>query len=524
MKQPVSKLRAKKSKSREKQASKAASEKRPVLEGPAISMLVAVILWLSTVVIIAMESFPMNLRTPEVLLPLSGDAVLLLVTLCMTGLFITILRPAYLKRNSRLVLLAVASLISTLVAKGILIVAITLLGIPHDVAVFFVPFALTAIIATILLDGAAGIAAGSWMAVVLSIMAGYRFPILICGIIGTVMSAALMQGVRSRSKVMKRALIIAVAQITCVFAATVEQWQHQEVSVVLHQAGACIFSGFASAIVALLILPLFERIFNITTDISLLELSDLSHPLLQRLAIEAPGTYHHSLLVANLASAAAEAIGANSLVTRVCAYFHDVGKLTKPEFFVENQRRDNPHDELPPSMSTLIITSHVKEGLSMAARHKLPNAVVKVIHEHHGNSLLSCFHHKAKNQLEFELDRSNSGNKNRLNEGDFRYQGPRPSTKESGIICIADSVEAASRALEKVTATHLENLVTEIMMRKIDDGQLDDCPLTFEELTSVRKSLVFSLTSMHHGRVPYPDDEDNSDQQTKATPGKPAGR
>ncbi len=226
--------------------------------------------------------------------------------------------------------------------------------------------------------------------------------------------------------------------------------------------------------------------------------------------MEAPGTYHHSLILANLAQAAADDIGANSLLARVCAYFHDVGKLTKPDFFAENlNQRGNPHDDLPPSMSTLVITSHVKEGLSLAMMHKLPTPVKAVIQEHHGTSLVSCFHHKAKSQKESEV----AGGNDRIDEGDFRYAGPRPSFKESAIICLADSVEAASRSIEKTTPGHIEQLVTAIVNSKLTDGQLDDCELSLQELTRVKRSFVFTLTNMLHGRVPYPKDDDN--QQSK---------
>jgi putative nucleotidyltransferase with HDIG domain len=316
--------------------------------------------------------------------------------------------------------------------------------------------------------------------------------------------------------------MIGLTQTVFVLSGVAASWASADVTAVLNQAGACLFSGFASAVLALLILPLFEGAFKVASDISLLELSDLGHPLLQRLAIEAPGTYHHSLVVANLATGAADAIGANSLLARVCAYYHDVGKLTKPDFFTENQnRRGNPHDDLAPSMSTLVITSHVKEGLSLGMRYRLPPPIMAVIHEHHGTSLLSCFHHKARQQLEFELPAENGPA--RVSESDFRYPGPRPSSRESAIICIADAVEAASRSLEKVTPSHIEGLVKDIVQARVADGQLDDCPLSFDELSRVRKALVFSLSSMLHGRVPYPTDESNDKQQTESGAAQPNG-
>lgn len=179
---------------------------------------------------------------------------------------------------------------------------------------------------------------------------------------------------------------------------------------VFHMAGACILGSVISALIALMILPLFETAFDVSSDITLLELSDLGHPLLQRLALEAPGTYHHSLIVANLAQAAADEIGANSLLARVASYFHDIGKIIKPNFFAENiQMQPNPHDNIPPSMSTLVISAHVKEGLSLAMLHKLPSSISKVICEHHGTSVMSFFHHKAQAQQELDRSRGTKG-------------------------------------------------------------------------------------------------------------------
>jgi hypothetical protein len=266
--------------------------------------------------------------------------------------------------------------------------------------------------------------------------------------------------------------------------------------------------------IVMLLIPMMEPVFGITTDVSLLELSDMGHPLLQRLAMEAPGTYHHSLIVANLAQAAATEIGANPLLARVSSYFHDIGKLTKPEFFAENIRiRENPHDDLPPSMSTLIITSHVKEGVSLAMLHKLPETVIRVIREHHGTGLISYFHHKAKKQLEFELEKGEeTGGQTPINDSDFRYQGPKPSTPESVIVCLADAVEAASRTMQKVTPASIEGLVDDIITYRFEDNQLSDADLRLSDLTKIKRSFVFSLTNMLHGRVPYPTDEDRDKQ------------
>jgi hypothetical protein len=292
----------------------------------------------------------------------------------------------------------------------------------------------------------------------------------------------------------------------------------QAMPVPLFQALTALANGLLCAFLTLLLIPLFETLFGITTDITLLELSDLSNPVLQRLAMEAPGTYHHSLMVASLSQAAAQEVGANALLVRVSAYFHDIGKLTKPEFFIENaQFRDNPHDDLAPSMSTLVVTSHVKEGVTLARRHKLPRLVVDAIQQHHGSGLVSYFYHRARQQQEAVEPVTAAQKTTAVKEEDYRYPGPRPQSREMAILSLADSVEAASRSMEKPTASRIENLVSEIVNSKLLDGQLDDCDLTLSQLAAIKKSFVFTLMNMLHGRIAYPQDENRNKQSTKKT-------
>jgi putative nucleotidyltransferase with HDIG domain len=353
----------------------------------------------------------------------------------------------------------------------------------------------------------------------MAVMADHSLTVLITGLVATLVAAQTAQKVRTRSRVARTGLTVGLCEVACVFGAVIMNWREMSVMITLNAAGSCVISGFLCAIIALLILPVFEYLFRITTDISLLELSDLGHPLLQRLAIEAPGTYHHSLVVANLAQAAADEIGANSLVARVCAYFHDIGKLIKPNFFAENiQMQNNPHDDLPPSMSTLIITSHVKEGLSLAMHHKLPDVVAHVISEHHGTSLITYFHHKARTNLRAEIEEREGAavpSETVVDDSSFRYSGPRPTSRESAIICLADAVEAASRTLEKTAIPQIENMVDDITNARILDGQLDSAGLTLAEISRVKRSFVFTLASMLHGRVPYPKDETRDRQPPK---------
>ena len=231
------------------------------------------------------------------------------------------------------------------------------------------------------------------------------------------------------------------------------------------------------------------------------------------MTIEAPGTYHHSLIVANLAEAAAEAIGANAIKSRVCSYFHDIGKLHKPEYFIENTNNgNNPHDELTPTMSALVIIAHVKEGVDMALKKRLNSQIVDVIEQHHGNSMISFFYHRALEQQNEIRERVENGEANEddipeVSENNFRYPGPLPQFKESGIISLADAIESASRTLQKPTPGKITQLVDEIVNSRILDGQLKDCDLTLREITLISESFKSTLRSMFHNRITYPKDE-----------------
>ena len=231
---------------------------------------------------------------------------------------------------------------------------------------------------------------------------------------------------------------------------------------------------------------------------------------MKRLSIEAPGTYHHSLVVANLAEAAAEAIGANATMCRVCSYFHDIGKLTKPEYFIENMDpEDNPHDDLTARMSALVLIAHVKDGVDLALKHGLNNQIADVIEQHHGNTLVWFFYRKAIEQKKealrlVELDKAREDDVPDVTEEIFRYPGPRPQFKESAIISLADAIESTSRSLTKPNRSRVEQMVDDIVRSRLLDRQLDECDLTLAELAEVKSSFVKTLLSMMHNRVKYP--------------------
>ena len=250
------------------------------------------------------------------------------------------------------------------------------------------------------------------------------------------------------------------------------------------------------------LLPLIEKAFGVQTDLSLLELGDASHPLLRRLAQRAPGTYNHSINVASIAEAAADSIGANGLLVRVGAYFHDIGKMFKPEYFIENQSAGvNQHDALQPAMSTLVIIAHVKDGADLARSHGLPEPIVDFIMQHHGTTLVEYFYREAARRSE------ENPNGESVSDKDFRYPGPKPQTLEAAVMMLADTVESASRTLVDPTPARIQSLVEKISEKKMGDGQFDECGLTFKQLDRVRRSLVKSLTAIYHARVKYPGQE-----------------
>lgn len=264
---------------------------------------------------------------------------------------------------------------------------------------------------------------------------------------------------------------------------------------IFHEGGIAFLNGILSVILAIGILPFLEGIFNMITPLKLLELADPNHPLLKRLLMEAPGTYHHSLMVGNLAEVAVRQIGGNALLARVGAYFHDVGKLKRPNFFKENQMSENPHDKITPNLSTLVITSHTKDGEQLALKYKLPKAIRDIILQHHGTTLVAYFYHKAKQSEKGE----------EVKEGNFRYEGPKPQSREAAVVLLADSVEAAVRSLPDKTKGKIEGLIRKIIKDKLDDGQLDNCDLTLKDLNEIANAFMTVLSGFFHERTEYPE-------------------
>lgn len=259
-----------------------------------------------------------------------------------------------------------------------------------------------------------------------------------------------------------------------------------------------LIGGIVSGFIVAGMTPVFETIFDYTTEFRLMELANLNNPLFQRMIIEAPGTYHHSIIVASLVEGAAQSIGANPLLAKVSAYYHDIGKLKKPRYFIENQTNgENIHDRLSSKMSSLVIISHVKEGAELAAEMKLGNLVSNIIRQHHGNSLVGYFWEKGK--------RENNTSNTCFSENDFRYPGPKPQTREAGLVLLGDVIEASSRVLKNPTPARINNLVRDRIEKVFLDGQLDECEITLRDLNIISETFIKILTGMFHSRIDYPD-------------------
>ena len=362
------------------------------------------------------------------------------------------------------------------------------------------PPAFAAIIVTVLAGAHIAMLVAFLVSMFSALMLGQSMEVLLITAFASLVGIYFSRDVRNRGTVVRASFLSGLAvtiPVSCICITHGMPWKG-----LLLQTLGCLASGLISGVFAIGLLHALERIFKITTNITLLELTDYNHPLLRKLQLIAPGTFHHSAMVANLAEWVAVRTDANALLCRCAALYHDIGKLVKPEYFVENQGTDyNPHADLSPTVSAIIIKSHVREGIGIAREYRLPREIIDVIEQHHGTGLIQFFYHKAR-QLAAANDSNSS--ESAVDEASFRYDGPRPRTKEAAIVLFADSVEAASRAIRKVTPQSVRELVDSIVSDRIRDGQLNLCPLSFREANGIREGLAEVLLSMLHHRVEYP--------------------
>jgi putative nucleotidyltransferase with HDIG domain len=422
----------------------------------------------------------------EFLYPPVARMLLMLLFIAVFATYLRMELPAVYRDNAMLAMFGLL----TVVTLGVAELLVNRLGLSE----FTVPLALAPLVVGSLLDKRPALVFTLMLAVVASSVSEFRGSFVPVAVMGGVTAVYSVSRLRHRWHFARAFFTIALANAAAILA-----WDLARVSGPEALARDLLWgtaNAFLSVSVAFLLLPPVEHLFGLTSDITLLELSDLNRPLLKRLQLEASGTYHHSMVVGSLAEAAAEAIGANSLLVRVMAYYHDIGKLSKPEYFAENEpiKTRSRHERLAPSMSTLIVRSHISEGLEMARRERLPRAVQHAVPEHHGTMVMAFFYHKA-----LETDPQ-------ARAEDFSYPGPKPRSAETAILMLADGVEGASRALAEPTPSRIRGLVSRILEERVQQGQLDDCGLTLQDLARIREAFVPVLTAIFHVRAPYPED------------------
>lgn len=421
----------------------------------------------------------------------AGKVMLLGSILFIVGLYLFSFRKKIFADNKKLMMISVIILLQVVLAY----IIVGTLNWP----VYMIPTTIASMLLAILIDSGIGFVVTAAIGLILGGIQGGGYDITLMTVVSGMVAIYSVHEIRNRNQIFKAILYITLAYLWIIAAITFLRFDSLNNLIKIFSYNLLPNAIFAPFITYML-LGLFEKLFDITTDVRLLELSDLNHPLLKELSLKAPGTFHHSMVVGNLAEAAAKEIGENSLLTRVGSYYHDIGKMEKPEYFIENQMdANNRHSKLKPNMSALILASHVKTGMEMAEEHKLPRRICDFIAEHHGTSLMYFFYNKALAQ---------AGDKDKLNESDFRYPGPKPRSKATAVVMIADTVEAATRTLKSPSPSKIRAFVEGLVHQKYKDGELDECDLTFKELKQIIDAFMPVLYGVFQHRVEYPESKD----------------
>ncbi len=443
--------------------------------------------------------------------------IFLIIGLLMIILYKDLLRfkPVISKNYSMMLLIGVLLSGNFVIGRGIYDIlegfSLWLGNIDPQLQIYAVPLAAGAMLAALLID----IHTAIIFAIVTSLLAGIWLGSPFYSIFSFTAGITAAFGVircKKRSAIWRAGFFVGLVSAFTALLITAVQGQLFSINTPMI-LGFAFLNGLIVATLVSALLPLLEYLFTLTTDISLLELVDLNHPLMRELLVEAPGTYHHSIVVGNLVESAAEAVEVNPLLARVSAYYHDIGKTKMPDYFIENQGVPvSRHDKLAPRMSTLIIMSHVKEGVELAKQHKLPESIIDIIKQHHGTSVIKYFYAKAKEQQANDAPSP-------LKDTDFRYPGPKPQTRVAALVLMADAVEAASRVLTDPIPTRISALVDKIVDHIFLDGQLDDCELTLKDLREIRTHFIYLLTTMFRKRIDYPGfDFETKDDHTDKKP------
>lgn len=364
---------------------------------------------------------------------------------------------------------------------------------------YLIPFETGFFLLQILVNSAYAFYFGIIALIYITPMINYDMVYFVITLLTILFATRFLGSVKTRVQFINLGIQLAIVKLIIYFSITFLTFGVSET--VLLDSTKIILAGIFSGVLTLAIVPYLERSFNILSSFKLLELGDLSNPLLRDLSVKTPGTFYHSMMVAAVSEAAAEAIGADPIFTRVASYYHDIGKMKRPKFYVENQEGgENPHDKISPFLSALVILAHTKDGFEMAKKYKVPREIRDIMLEHHGTTFLAYFYNKAKS-----LDEN-------VREDDFRYSGPKPKTKESAIIMLADSIEAAVRSIEHKTYNNIEEMIRKIIFNKLEDGQLKDADLTFKDIETIIKVFTKTIIGIHHVRIKYPGQEKESEE------------
>lgn len=437
------------------------------------------------------------LKTSNSAIAVVGLFILVLLVIVLTMLYLYQYRPDIYYNESLLLLLGLITTLTLVISKMIIAIKILESPIYNSLLGYLIPVATASMLIAILLDTRLAILVTIVLAVVIGILTGNQLRFAIVSFVSGIAGVYSVSRLSQRSDLAKAGMVYISSATALTIIGTEMTLNNSFVfSLVIFGIILGLSNGLLSSVFTIGALPYLETGFGITSAVKLLELSNPNHPLLKRLLVEAPGTYHHSIIVGNLAEAAANEVGGEPLLVRVGAYYHDIGKVRRPYFFIENQlASDNPHDKLAPSLSTLIVTSHIKDGVEMAKEHKLPQVILDIIEQHHGKSLMTYFYHKAVENDPHET----------VAEDDFRYEGPKPQTKEAALVMLADTVEAAVRSLQKPTPGRVEGIVRKLIKEKLNDGQFDECDLTFKDLNLIALAFIRVLSGIYHQRIEYPE-------------------
>lgn len=435
------------------------------------------------------------------------------IILLLYGLYLFLFRKRIFGSNRKLALIAFLFLLEGVFAYLTREADVTA---PVEFLIF-VPVA--SMLLTIVFDSRVGFYGTVIIAFLVAGIRGNDYSIAMASLVAGAMAVYTVRDMKNRTQIFRSLGFIFLGYALAILALGLERFE--TTSVVVEQLAYGLLNAVISPVLTYGLLIFLEKTFRVTTDLALMELAHFNHPLLRQLAEQAPGTYHHSLTIATLAEAASSAVGANEVLARVGAYFHDIGKIVKPTYFVENQKGSrNRHDKLAPRMSSLIIAAHVKDGIALAREHHLPEEVIEFIPMHHGTTRMDYFYNKA---LELARNDPDETKIDEIKEQDYRYPGPRPQSKETGILMLADVIEAAVRTIDDPTPQRVEQTIDELIKKRFDDGQLDECPLTLKDLTRIKSAFLGVLVGIYHTRVKYPETAKRKPRRTGAPPGEPPG-